>query len=204
MRIFSGFTMFFYTLVFLAIGCILIALSLNIISLNEVMRAMEYSYNVTNVRLAIGAIGLLLIIYSLVAVQLALGNLQREKTIAFENPSGRVTISLSAIEDFIRRASTQIPEVKELRANVTANKKGIHITNRVTVYSDANIPNTTERIQSILKNRIQEMLGIEETINIKVHIAKIVAKEKKESKFPKIEKGEARNTLFKGIEYGSE
>lgn len=204
MRIFSGFTMFFYTIVFLVIGCALIALSLNIISLDEVMRAMEYSYTVINVRLVIGAVGLLLIIYSLVAVQIALGNLQREKTIAFENPSGRVTISLSAIEDFIRRTSTHISEIKELRANVTATKKGINITNRVIIYSDANIPNATERIQSILKNRIQEMLGIEEPINIKVHIAKIATKEKSESKTPRIERSEEKKVLFKGIEYGNE
>lgn len=205
MRIFSGFTMSFYTLVFLAIGCGLVALSLNIISLDEIIQAMEYSYNVTNARLATGAVGLLLIVYSLVAVQIALGNLQREKTIAFENPSGRVTISLSAIEDFIKRTSAHITEVKELRANVTATKKGINITNRVVVYSDANLPDTTERIQSILKNRIQEMLGIEEPISIKVHITKISSREPKEGKTPKkIEKTQEKPILFKGIEYGGE
>lgn len=202
MRIFSGFTMFFYTLVFLAIGCALIAFSINIISIDTIVPAIEYSHEAINLRLAVGLIGLLLIIYSLVAVQIALGALQREKTIAFDNPSGRVTISLSAIEDFIRRTSTHISEVKELRANVKASKKGIHITNRVIVYSDANIPDATERIQNILKNRIQEMLGIEETIHIKVHIAKIVARESKENKSKKIEPKEEKKTLFKGIEYG--
>lgn len=201
MRIFSGFTMFFYTLVFLAVGCALIALSLNIISLDEVIRAMEYFYSVLNARFAIGAVGLLLIIYSLVAVQIALGILQKEKTIAFDNPSGRVTISLAAIEDFIRRASTLIPEVKELRADVKASKKGINIANRVIIYSDANIPDATEKIQNILKHRIQDMLGIEEPISIRVHIAKIVPRETKDRKTAKIENKE-ENLFFKGIEYG--
>jgi uncharacterized alkaline shock family protein YloU len=196
--------MFFYTIVFLAVGCALIALALNIIPFEDMILAMEYSYNTLNARLAVGAVGLLVILYSLVALQIALGNIQREKTIAFDNPSGRVTISLSAIGDFIRRAAIHISEIKDLRADVKASKKGIHITNRVVVYSDANIPETTERIQSILKNRIQEMLGIEEPINIKVHIAKIVAKESKGSKTPKIEPKEERTPLFRGIEYGNE
>ena len=204
MRIFSGFTMFFYTLVFLAIGCGLIIISSNIIPVDEIVRAITYSYETMNLRWTIGLVGLLVILYSLVAVQIALGNLQREKTIAFDNPSGRVTISLSAIEDFIRRTSANIAEVKELRADVTATKKGIHIKNRVVVYSDANIPDVTERIQSILKHRIQEMLGIEEPINIKVHIAKIVAKESKERKAAKIEEREEKKAIFKGIEYGSD
>lgn len=201
MRIFGGFTMFFYTVVFLAIGCALIAFSLNLILTEDIIPALDYARETINVRLAIGLIGLLLIVYSLVAVQVALGNLQREKTIAFDNPSGRVTISLSAIEDFIRRSSAHIPEVKELRPDVKASKKGINITNRVILYSGANIPETTERIQGILKTRIQEMLGIEEPISIKVHIAKIAVRDKKENKSSKIEK-EEKKTLFKGIEYG--
>ena len=201
MKIFSGFTMFFYTLLILIIGCALIAFALNAIALDEVFRIMEYAYNDFNAKVVTGAVGILLIIYSLVAVQVTLGNLQREKTIAFDNPSGRVTIALSAIEDFIRRSSANISEVKELRADVKASKKGINITNRVVVYSDANIPDTTERIQSILKNKIQEMLGIEEPINIKVHIAKIASSETKENKITKVvDKGEPRH-YFKGMEY---
>ncbi len=204
MRIFSGFTVFFYTLVFLAIGCGLIVFSLNIISIDDIMRAIEYTYTTINVQFMVGFVGLLLIIYSLVAVQVTLGNLQREKTIAFENPSGRVTISLSAIEDFIKRAAAHISEIKELRPHVRANKKGIHIINRVVIYSDANIPDATEKMQSVLKNKIQEMLGIEEPINIKVHIAKIIAREAKENKVPKIKGKEEKRTLFRGIEYGNE
>lgn len=201
MRIFGGFTMFFYTIVFLATGCALIAFSLNLILINDIIPVLDYAREATNVRVAIGLIGLLLIVYSLVAVQVAVGNLQREKTIAFDNPSGRVTISLSAIEDFIRRSSAHIPEVKELRADVKASKKGINITNRVVLYSGANIPEITERIQGTLKTRIQEMLGIEEPINIKVHVAKIAARDKKDNKPSKIEK-EEKKPLFKGIEYG--
>ncbi|MBN1872178.1 MAG: alkaline shock response membrane anchor protein AmaP [Candidatus Omnitrophica bacterium] len=201
MRIFSGFTMFFYTVLLLGIGCALIAFALNMIALNDIVLMMEYAYNDFNPKVATGAIGILLIIYSLVAVQVTLGNLQREKTIAFDNPSGRVTIALSAIEDFIRRSSSNIPEVKELRADVKASKKGINITNRVVVYSDANIPDTTERIQNILKIKIQEMLGIEEPINIKVHIAKIASSESKEGKIAKVSDKREPKPFFKGMEY---
>ena len=202
MRIFTGFTMFFYTIVFLAIGGALIAFSLNMIAVSDIMPAIEYAHDDINLRLTTGLVGALLIMYSLVAIQIALGNFQREKTIAFENPSGRVTISMSAIEDFIKRAAAHIPEIKELRANVKATKKGINITNRVFIYSDANIPDTTEKIQNILKNKIQDMLGIEEPISIKVHIAKIVTKEAKGNKAPAVTVAEEKRPTFRGIEYG--
>jgi uncharacterized alkaline shock family protein YloU len=203
MRMFSGFTMFFYTVVFLAIGCSLIVLVLNRIAINDFDRALTSLYNNMNLRISIGLVGILVIIYSIVALQVALGTLQREKTIAFENPSGQVTISLSAIEDFIRRTSDHMPEVKEIRANVTAGKKGINIVNRAVIYSDTNIPDVTEKIQSMLKNRIQEMLGIEEAINVKIHIAKIVPAESGNSKNTKGRGKDEKRTLFRGIEYGS-
>ncbi len=203
MRIFGGFTMFFYTVVFLILGCGLIVFSLNAIPLDEIFFALEYAYQTLNVQIIVGLVGLLVIVYSLFAVQLALGNIQREKTIAFENPSGRVTISLNAIEDFIKRISAHLSEIKELRASVTANKKGVHVISRVIIYSDANIPEATEKMQGILKNKIQEMLGIEEPINIKVHIAKIVARNPKESKTAKVEEPEEKKPVFRGIEYGS-
>ena len=204
MRIFSGFTMFFYTVVFLALGCGLIIFVLNRMPLTDFERAVEYLYNNMNLRVSIGLVGLLLIMYSIVALQVAFGTLQREKTIAFENPSGQVTISLSAIEDFIRRTSDHMPEVKELRANVTAGKKGINITNRAVIYSDTNIPEVTEKIQNMLKNRIQEMLGIEETINIKIHIAKIVPVESSEGRNSKGRgKDDKKSAIFRGVEYGN-
>ncbi len=199
MRIFSGFTMFFYTVVFLALGCCLIILVLNTMPPSVFAHALEYIYTSVNLRISVGLVGLLLIIYSIVALQVAMGTLQREKTIAFENPSGQVTISLSAIEDFIRRTSDHLPEVKELRANVTAGKKGINVINRAVIYSDSNIPEITEKIQSMLKSKIQEMLGIEETINIKIHIAKIVPAD---SGNPKGRGRDDKRTLFRGIEYG--
>lgn len=203
MRIFSGFTMFFYTIVFLAIGCGLIILVLNRMPINDFERAMGYLYNNVNLKISIGLVGLLIIIYSIVALQVALGTLQREKTIAFENPSGQVTISLSAIEDLIRRTSDHMPEVRELRANVTAGKKGINIINRAVIYSDTNIPEVTEKIQGMLKNRIQEILGIEEAINIKIHIAKIVPAESPDSRSQKGRGRDDKRALFRGIEYGN-
>ncbi len=133
-------------------------------------------------------------------VQITMGKIQREKTIAFENPDGQVTISLTAIEDFIKRAIRQLPEVKELKPSVRASKKGITIINRVTLYSDIHIPETTEKIQNIVKTRVQDMLGVEEPITIKVHVVKIVHKEES-SKEPK---KEDKLPQFRGsIEYGN-
>jgi uncharacterized alkaline shock family protein YloU len=127
-----------------------------------------------------------------------MGKIKRERTIAFENPDGQVTIALTAIEDFIKRAIKQLPEVKELRPFVRANKKGISIINKCTLFSDVNIPETTEKIQNIVKLRVQEMLGVEDPISIKVHVVKISHKDEPHKDAAK----DAKAPQFRGsIEY---
>jgi uncharacterized alkaline shock family protein YloU len=200
MKIITGLTLFFYTIVFFAIGGLFIAVSLNLIPQDAIIDAIATLYATINIRLILGVTGILLIFISIMVVQLTVGKIQREKTIAFENPDGQVTISLSAIEDFIKRALKQLPEVKELKPSVRAGKKGILIINRVTLFSDVNIPEMTEKIQSIVKTRVQEMLGVEEPISIRVHVVKIVHKEEG----PKNPNKDDKAPQFRGsIEYGN-
>lgn len=202
MRFLGGLTLFFYTLVFLMVGGFFIVVSLELIPQETIIDTLNTIYINTNTRLIMGITGVLLVFISILVMQIAMGKLQREKTIAFENPDGQVTISLSAIEDFIKRALKQLPEVKELRPSVRAGKKGIVIVNRVTLFSDINIPETTEKIQNLVKARVQDMLGVEEPINIRVHVVKIAHKEETAKQIKKDDK--PHQPQFRGsIEYGS-
>ncbi|MCM8790307.1 MAG: alkaline shock response membrane anchor protein AmaP [Candidatus Omnitrophica bacterium] len=202
MRFLGGLTLFFYTLVFLSVGALFITISLDILSHEAIIESINAIYAAPNARLILGITGSLLVVISLMVVQITVGKIQREKTIAFENPYGQVTISLSAIEDFIKRALKTLPEVKELRPQVRANKKGITVINRVTLFSDMNMPETTEKIQNIVKTRVQDMLGVEEPINIKVHVVKIAHKEEPAKSAKKEDKPQP--PTFRGsIEYGS-
>jgi len=200
MRFLGGLTLFFYTLVFLLVGGLFIAMSLEVVSGEAIKVTLDTIYMTPNTRFILGVTGVLLIFISVLVVQITMGKIQREKTIAFENPDGQVTISLTAIEDFIKRSIKQLPEVKELRPSVRANKKGIAIINRVILFSDVNIPETTEKIQNIVKARVQDMLGVEEPITIKVHVVKIVHKEDAAKNVKKEEK--PQQPQFRGsIEY---
>jgi uncharacterized alkaline shock family protein YloU len=200
MKFFGGLVLFFYTMVFVILGGFFIAVSLNAVSQEMIIETINAAYAASNLRLILGITGMLFIFISLLVVQITLGKIKRERTIAFENPDGQVTISLTAIEDFIKRALKQLPEVKELRPNVRANKKGITIVNRVTLFSDINIPETTEKIQNIVKSRVQDMLGVEEPINIRVHVVKISHKEEAAKEVKK----EDKTSQFRGsIEYGN-
>ncbi|MCX5700115.1 MAG: alkaline shock response membrane anchor protein AmaP [Candidatus Omnitrophica bacterium] len=188
MRIFTVLGVIFYAGVIILVGISLVIFSLNLLQVQDISNLLSFAQVNNNLRIIIGLSGVLLMLISLSFAQLILGRLQREKTIAFTTSTGEVTIALSAVEDLIRRLAGIIPEIKELRPDVIATKKGIIVDLRVVLKREANIPELTSRLQEITKSKIQEVLGVEEQITVKIHIAKIVGLEdKKKREFEKEE-----------------
>ncbi|MEW6074751.1 MAG: alkaline shock response membrane anchor protein AmaP [Candidatus Omnitrophota bacterium] len=177
----------FYMIMLILIGLGMIVFSFNVLAPVDIIRLLEITQYNTNYRILLGLSGGLLIIVSYSFAQLILGRFQREKTIAFATSAGEVTISLSAIEDLIRQLAFVFPEIRELKPDVIATKKGIIVHMRVVLRTEANLPELTSRLQEVTKTRIQEVLGIEEAIVIKIHIAKIITKEEKDKRRSQVE-----------------
>jgi len=110
---------------------------------------------------------------SFLLARLIYGSRQRQRTIAFENPHGGVTVSLTALEDLIKRLIVQMPEVKEIRPYMIATRKGLEVDIKLVLRYEANIPELTARFQDLVRRKIEESVGMEGKINIRVHVTKI-------------------------------
>ena len=199
MRFLSVLGIIFYTSIVFFIGGMLIIFALNWLplheSLNELMLYLPLSLNS---RLIIGLVGILLIVISVSFAQVILGKMQQERTIAFANPQGQVTISLAAVEDLIKRLTRGMPEIKEIRPDVIATKKGIRVDMRLILASEVNIPELTSRLQETVKAKVQDTLGIEEQIIVRIHVAKIISTEDKDKKKKEIDRDEQHPIPFGG------
>jgi len=200
MDVFRRFVIMLYLLIYLLIGCGLIGLSLTFLPSEKIISYMRYAYNDQNIKLGLGIVGIIFVAVGIITTKVSLGKLQREKTIAFDNEDGQVIVSLAAIEDYIRRAVKFLPQVKDLKSVVTAGKKGITVTSRATLYSDANIPDVTEKIQGLVKTKLIEMLGIAETITIRVHVVKLASRTVKEELEEKKENGVLSPVPFRELD----
>ena len=204
MRFLKALGIYFYSIVLILIGFMLIAVAVifslkkNPIQPQDINNLIYYLQNSSSTRVVLALSGFLLILLSSWFAELILGRFQREKTIAFPTASGEVTIALSAVEDLIKRMAGEIPGIRELRPDVVASKKGIIVDLRVILKSEVNIPELTERLQEITRSRIQEVLGIEEQIIIKIHVLKIISQEEKERKKKDMEKGPEPTIPFGG------
>lgn len=188
MRILTILGIIFYTTILTIIGGVSILIALNWLPVQDIYGLLEYLQINVQARIILGLIGSLLILITYSFAQVILGRVQREKTIAFSSPSGQVTIALSAVEDLIIRMLKGMPEIKEVRPNVIAGKKGIEIDLRLVLKSEINIPDLTMQLQEMVKTKVQELLGIEEQIVVRLHVAKIASYDEKSKKGKEPEK----------------
>jgi len=133
---------------------------------------------------AAGCVGALLVLTGATAPFRLEKKLKKTRIVAFQNPDGEVTVSLSAVEEYIRKIAKRIPAIKEIKSRVDIGKKGIDVSIGISISAGANIPEITERIQMEVKNRVHGMLGIEEKVNIRTHISKITGSARDEAAAP--------------------
>ena len=198
MKLFKSLGIFLQFIVTAAIGLALIYLASGFFSYDEVGKVLASVNDNLNARLIIAIVGLVFILVGLVQAKVRIAMMRREKTIAFENPDGQVVVSLAAIEDYVERMISQLPQVKDTRSTVIANKRGVDVMIKAVLLSDSHIPEVTEKIQSLIKNKLQEMLGIEESINVRIHVAKLINKNVKEDSNADM-KDVSRHVPFRGI-----
>lgn len=173
MGIIRGLIVFLYTIVVLSLGIFFIGISLGIVPISQINMIFDVIYGSSLNLLYVGLIGIVLLTLSFVHLYSAGRRRKRGKTISFENPDGEVNISLSAIEDFVKRISEDVTEIKQLDCKVTNSKKGLNVTNDVVVYAGISIPEITEKFQNMIKLKLEGILGIENNIKIRMHVKEV-------------------------------
>lgn len=173
MKFITGLIAFIYTLVFIFLGTFLVGISLEIFSNTQLKVFLDIIYTSPLNLLYSGLLGLVIIFLALSYIYCVLKKRKKKRNISFKNPDGKVSISLEAIEDFLRRISQGVTEIKNLKCKVSVTKKGIKVINKVTLWAGISITEITERFQEMVKFKLQEMLGIEDRIEVVVNVQKV-------------------------------
>ncbi|MDD5634101.1 MAG: alkaline shock response membrane anchor protein AmaP [Candidatus Omnitrophica bacterium] len=162
-----------YMLILLAIGALFLLVANGVISGQQLEISSDILCDIQACRIALMIIGAILVIDGILTPYKLNRSIKTNRIVAFHNPDGEVTVSLSAIEEYVRKIAVDIPGIKDVRSAISVDKNGINISSNVVVIAGTNIPAITERIQSEVKNRIYGMLGVEEKVNMKIHIRRI-------------------------------
>jgi uncharacterized alkaline shock family protein YloU len=163
-----------YALLMISAGAVLILLALGVYTAADIGDMLAVTiYGDITVKAVVGAAGGIFVLIGLIAPYRMGKKLKKDRVISFSNPDGEVSVSLSAIEDYIKKIARTIHGIRDLKARVDVNKKGIDVVIAVSLTAGANIPEVTELIQMEVRSRVQSMIGVEERINVTMHINRI-------------------------------
>jgi uncharacterized alkaline shock family protein YloU len=163
-----------YLVAMIGAGALMLAMSVEVVPSGVFADMVEILRSSLNASIALSVVGTAFILMGVLAPFRVSKSLGRNRLITFRNPDGEVTVALSAIENYVKRVARDIPGINDIKSNVKASKKGINITSYVAICAGTNIPEATENIQMTVKSRVQDMLGVEENINMTMHISKIL------------------------------
>ena len=201
MTILTRFAVLFYVTLVLFASCFILLFVFNVVHLNQIMEALYMIYFDYTLRRIIGAVAVGLLFINFMFYRLFSVNTHRDKIIAFDNPAGRVTVSLTALEDLVKRTIIRLSEIKDVRINITASKKGLNIKSKLILRSEVNIPEITSKVQEFIRKKIQDMIGIDEPLNVAIYIGKIIPepiKGKRQQKEEEVEEPPSPTVPFQG------
>lgn len=172
-------TILIYVIISLALGLSVIGLAFGLIDLNVFANYMTTLATATpNSRLIFTLLGLLIIFNAVRYIEYIFISSPRRRIIPLESPYGNVTITLSAIEDMIKRILESRREITCIKPRIVIKKKEIEVVVRGNLSSELNAIELTKEIQEKIKEKIVNLLGEEREIKVDVEIRKIVFSKK--------------------------
>ncbi len=111
-------------------------------------------------------------------LSIALPLLGREKregaVVSLKNPLGEMEISQKAICGFIQRIGKGVEGVEDIKADIKLAEEGVDVYLTLSAQGQGEIPRLIDELQTVVKNYLNNTVGIENVREVKVKVAKIL------------------------------
>jgi hypothetical protein len=128
-------------------------------------------------------IGWVIILMGIRYIQASLQRSRREKSIPFESPEGKVSITLFALEDMLKKMLEERKEVSHIKPKVFLRKNGriIEVFARGVLMTEVNLVEFIREIQEKVKEKMDVLLGEDRQVRVNLEIRKVNLGEIKET-----------------------
>lgn len=89
-----------------------------------------------------------------------------------DNQLGRVSVSISALENVITKAARAVDGAREITPNIKSTNEGAAVYLKVMAASTVNIPEFSDKVQEKVQEKIRDFAGID-AVEIRVHVESI-------------------------------
>ncbi|MBP9853487.1 MAG: alkaline shock response membrane anchor protein AmaP [Candidatus Omnitrophica bacterium] len=180
MNFFQRVSLLFYSTFVMFVAVFWIALSLGYLNYQDFIKLLHIVYTDDDLKHLAGLWAGFLLVLNYIFYRILAGNVRRDKIYTFENPNGRVSVSLFALEDLIKRTLLQFNEIKDARPTIRITNKEFLAKIPLQLKSESSIPEITSMVQLEVLRRIKDTIGINEKVTVEVYIGKIYPLRSKE------------------------
>lgn len=123
----------------------------------------------------------------------------------FATAEGQVSIAIAAVEESLARAAREIRDVEDVRISVYKERqnpaKPVHVFASCCTWEGVSVPELTEKIRSLLRQRMKDIADLPEAPVFDVHIQKIQERSEPKEKPPSKKDAKKAAEMFHGPEY---
>lgn len=173
MKVVNVFAQIFAIFAFLTLGSLLMIVALHVLSLEDAIFKLREVYENPIQSLHLGFIGVLFIVVGLIFSKMLVKKGRESDAIIYQGESGPMIISVTAVEDVIKKVLKRIHMVKEWKAKTLIHGKDLEIKLRLVLWSGAGVPKLLAEIQDEIGDRLRKMLGPDNRFEILCDVQRI-------------------------------
>jgi heme/copper-type cytochrome/quinol oxidase subunit 1 len=173
LKIFNAFAHIFAIFAFLTIGSLLMIVAFHILTLADAQRQIQEFYMSPWHSTKTAFAGLVFISVGLTFSRMLLKKRRQEEALIYQSEIGPIVVSVTAMEDVIKKVLKRFHLVKEWKTKVMIQEKDVEIKLRLVLWSGGKIQDLLIEIQEDVRLRIRKLLGNESKLEITCDVQRI-------------------------------
>lgn len=177
MKVINAFAHIFAIFAFLTLGSLLIIVSLHVLSVDDAVFKVRELYASNSKSFQVGLVGVFFIFVGLIFSKALVKKGRESDAIIYQSEIGPMIVSVSAIEDVVKKALKKFNMVKEWKIKSLVHGKDLELRVRLVLWSGSGIQSLLTEIQEEVGSRVRKILSPENHIEVLCDVIKIVEHE---------------------------
>lgn len=166
MKVVNVFVQIFAILAFLTLGSLMIIVALHILSVDDAVSRIQEVYASPWKSFQAGVGGLLFITIGLVFSKMLVKKGRESDTLIFQSEIGPIVVSVTAIEDVVKKVLKHFHMVKEAKIKTVLQGKDVKIKLRLALWSEEGLTELLAEIQGEIRSRVKKLVGRDNEVKI--------------------------------------
>lgn len=173
MKVFDLFTKLFSVFVFLTLGSLLIMVSLHVVSWQDLVRDLGGIYESRQTAFHTLVVGFFFIFMGLAFAKILIKQSRYTGGLVYMGPLGRTKVSVTAIEDVVRKALKKFPEIDNFTLKCRGYERSAEIKLKLDVQENVLLPRFTDQVKKEILTRLERILGVQNDVEVFLDVRNI-------------------------------